>query len=380
MSDNVRHSAMASTRGILHQLWVAVEKCYEMDQAGQKVLIETQGDVTTDSQIEVKRYSDKLTDNHLVFWKTLKNWLHESFDPAQYRSLILLTTQEFGSTAKIANWNNETSGNRLNILQEILETSEARYKKASQKNETTSIPESLKLQRLILADENRKKLKTVLNLFFIEAQSPDTPELYSKIKGQYLKGILEGKQDDFLNALYGFICQPESKDLSRWNISYDDFTTKVQELTSSYAHGTREFPRVNVSLTDDEVSEGEQYLFAQKIADIEYHDAIRNAIEHYQIAITTVNQEFKSYSVPAERTQKYSKDIVDQFQVKYRSACRNSTSPILDAQNLYDEVTGSTPQPLSGFYATPADFRNGLLHSEMDDDNKGLKWKVGKDE
>ncbi len=386
MSPNaVSHSAASSTRGTLHQLLVAVEKCFEMEHSGQKVLIETLGDVTlygdksTNSQIEVKRYSDKLTDNHRVFWKTLKNWIYPGFEPSQYRSLILLTTQEYGSTSTISNWNNESAENRLKILQTILKKNEDNYKKVQQ-NGTSSLPESLKLQRFVLSDKKREKLKIILNLFFIEAQSPDTPELYSKIKGQYLKGVLVGKQDDFLNALYGFICQPKSKNLSRWEISYDDFTTKVQELTSSYAHGTKEFPHVAVSLTDDDVSKGKEYLFVQKIADIEYHDVIRKAIEHYQIAIKTIHQEFKSYSVPAERTQKYSENIVEQFQAKHRRAQRNSTDPINDAKNLYDEVTGSTPQPFSGFDATPIDFRNGLLHSEMDDDNKNLKWRVDQNE
>ena len=117
-SPKLNQDATASTRGTIYQLWVAVQKCYEMFEDGQKVLIETQGDVTKvdDEQIEVKHYADALTDNHLCFWKTLYNWMKDNFNHKPYNSLILYTTQKFGLQATIADWNGKNIADRLKII------------------------------------------------------------------------------------------------------------------------------------------------------------------------------------------------------------------------------------------------------------------------
>ena len=59
------NDASASAKGTIYQLYVAVQKCFEMI-AGQKVLVEQCGDVTVSGsqQIELKLYHDYLTDNH----------------------------------------------------------------------------------------------------------------------------------------------------------------------------------------------------------------------------------------------------------------------------------------------------------------------------
>ncbi len=84
-TEKVRQDATASTRGTIYQLCVAVEKCYELRE-GKKLLIEELGDVTIkgDQQVEVKQYSDSLTDGHHNLWNTLKNWMDDGFDHTQY--------------------------------------------------------------------------------------------------------------------------------------------------------------------------------------------------------------------------------------------------------------------------------------------------------
>ena len=377
MNDHkVNHDATASTRGTLHQMWVAVEKCFEMHADGQKILIEKQGDVSGDDQIEVKRYTDNLTDNHLCFWKTLNNWVQPSFDPKQYHSLILLTTQEFGPSATIANWNNESVAKRLQIIKAIYETNKGKYGESSKADSNKQKPESFRLQQSVFADDKHDKLDAAIERFYIEAMAPDTPELYNRIKGQYLKGVLEGKKDAFLDSLFGYISQPKNERCDRWEISYTDFKLKVQELTTMFCRDTKIFPRINIGDTDTSLLSDKNHLFVNKILDIEYSAVVRKAVEHYHIAFKTINEEFKSYSVPHERTEKYSQDVVEQFEAKYRFATRNCKDAIRDSQDLYDKVTGSTPIPLPGFDATPLSFRNGVLHLEMNDEGKSLKWKV----
>lgn len=68
----LRGDATASIDAIVYQLGVAVSKCFELDE-GQVLVIEELGDVTVEDvlQIEVKCYTDSLTDGHKNFWNTL---------------------------------------------------------------------------------------------------------------------------------------------------------------------------------------------------------------------------------------------------------------------------------------------------------------------
>ena len=189
-ASKLNQDATASSKGTTYQFCVAVQKCYEM-VAGQKVLVESKGDVTIDEsqQVETKLYNDVLTDSHINFWKTLYNWMHDNFDPKPYSSLILYTTQQFGERATISEWNESNSKKRLEILQAIHQQAEEReinrIKKASSAQLKTS--DVLSLQRLILDSSRRSKLLIVIEKFIIEACSPKLPELYSLIKQQYIK-------------------------------------------------------------------------------------------------------------------------------------------------------------------------------------------------
>jgi hypothetical protein len=380
--QSVSHDAVQSTRGTLYQLWVAVEKCYEMSQAGQSIFIEFQGDVTSqgEEQIEVKCYTDPLTDNHICFWKTLRNWMQPEFSPENYTSLILYTTQEFGPKATIASWNNST--NKLGILKAIHEKAETRYKKKyedKQGENLPSPPKTLCLQREVMALKHEERLKTILSRFFIEANSPDLQDLCDKIKGQYLKGILEGKKDDFLNALFGFVTKPECSPGDRWKITYEEFTEKNKELTTTYCRDTKIFPKVCVE--DEEIdSHPDEELFVKKIKDIDHHEVIRTAIEEYLHALKITTEEFRAYSVPQSRTIDYVRSLVKKFKTRYRKSSRNCANIIEESKDFYDITTSENPLPFGGFDTTSMDFRNGLLHSQMNDEEKGLMWRLDSNE
>ena len=121
MTENKsRQDATESTRGTVYHLCVAVQKCYELRE-DESVLLEELGDITTEDkeQVEIKQYSDTLTDGHLNFWNTLRNWMDDSFNHASYSSLVLHTTQEFGPRASIAKWNESTTESRIHLLRAI---------------------------------------------------------------------------------------------------------------------------------------------------------------------------------------------------------------------------------------------------------------------
>ncbi|NMM78317.1 hypothetical protein B2J88_35345 [Rhodococcus sp. SRB_17] len=63
-------------KALQYQLFVAIEQCHGL-KPNECLWIEAMGDVTVPgrTQIEVKHYTDSLTDSHHNFWNTIKNWL-----------------------------------------------------------------------------------------------------------------------------------------------------------------------------------------------------------------------------------------------------------------------------------------------------------------
>nr|QNO44328.1 hypothetical protein JKAPHALJ_00015 [Methanosarcinales archaeon ANME-2c ERB4]QNO46489.1 hypothetical protein PAACNKLE_00025 [Methanosarcinales archaeon ANME-2c ERB4] len=375
-ADRLIHDATASTKGTIYQLCVAVQKCYEMI-AGQKVLIECQGDITipNSQQVETKHYSDTLTDNHPNIWKTLQNWMQDDFDAEPYTSLILYTTQQFGERAAISRWNGATSQERLEIIEAIHRQAEER--KSERQNKASNM---FLLQRDVLDLSRRDKLTQVIEKFVIEACSPTLPELHTVIKQQYIKGILDGKKDDFLDALIGFITQAPATREQRWEITYDRFDKKVGDLNNLYCRETRVFPRKHFNsakLPDGhQVDAHRDHAFVQKIQDIEYLPVIREAVRDYQGTVQTINGEFKNYEVPPSRTKNYADELVEIFEKHYRVASRKCTGIIADSQSFFDSVTVEEPREFEGFDRPPMAFRNGLLHTQLDDEEKDLRWRL----
>jgi hypothetical protein len=283
------HDATASTMGTVYQLYVAVQKCFEMG-SGQKVIIERYGDVTVaaSQQLEIKHYGDPLTDGHLNFWNTLKNWMQDGFDETAYSALLLCTTQEIGKKSSLKEWNSKDVDGRLAILKAILSDAETRERTrpTAKAGKVQGVPESLRIQRWVMDPLRAKKLRNVVDRFIIADNSPDMEELYTQLKDVYAKGILLAKQRDSLNALLGFVLCPSVVVQAGWEITFDEFRTKVIELTAQYHKGTSMFPVKNLPGGDEPSAEmvetKKDDLFVQKIRDIDYRAVISKAIaDHF---------------------------------------------------------------------------------------------------
>jgi hypothetical protein len=118
------------------------------------------------------------------------------------------------------------------------------------------------------------------------------------------------------------------------------------------------------------------HTFVQKIQDIEYPTVIPKAVMNYLGAVQTVNDEFKNYEVPQSRTNRYVDELVEIFEARYHIASRKCTDIVADSQNFFDEVTVDEPREFEGFDKPPMAFRNGLLHTQLDDDEKDLQWRL----
>ncbi len=377
----VVNDASESIGAIIYQFYIALEKCFDLGPE-ESVFIEKYGDVSNlTQQIEVKQYSDNLTDSHLNFWNTLKNWLNANFDHEKFKNLILLTTQDYGSQTKFADWNMSTLDERYNILSDIKSAAEERYSKAQSKgeNKTKDKPQSLTLMEIVLDEKTSERLKHIIPKIFIADASPLLPELYSIIKNKYLKGFLICNRDVVMNTMLGFLTSPERGDIS-FEITEEAFTRQFQEVTAQYNSTTIIFPKRYLNNTVDE-AEKEAHLsenYIKKIKEIEYEDVIADAITHYVVTNKTISEELKNRLSSKSFYEAYHQEIIEQIKPKYRIACRNAKGDNLinQSKNHYDEVMGLPSPPLSNYNDTPLIFKNGTIHILANDEAYDITWKL----
>lgn len=381
MSDKQVNDATQSSKGTIYQICIGVLKCFEM-RKGQKVLIEREGDVSIDKdqQVETKLYSDDLTDSHHNFWNTLGNWMADKFDEKKYSSLILYTTQDFSSTTKLKKWNDSSTIERIKILEAIAKAGEARYEKAIMEDPSANISHSLRLQRKALATEKRAKLKSVVSKYYIEAATDRLSDTHRSICEVYLKGI--DNQADFLNSIIGFVSHSEAPVAKQWEITYEEFSAKVSDLTRVYKKNSYAFPRKffdkGYAAPPEDVDQHLGYRFVQKIREIDHNEAVHDAVRDYLGAVQSLNEDFKHHYVSRERTDAYVADLVSIFKTRHRIECRRTNPTKLDAQNFYDTFMAEESRDFSGFERPHRGFKNGLLHTQIDDVTKELQWKLEK--
>lgn len=277
-----------------YQLLVAVEQCHYL-MPGECLWIEAMGDVTVPgkTQIEVKHYSDKLTDSHQNFWNTIRNWLHERFDRSSYMSLVLLTTQEFGAQSRLKGWNSLTAVQRLERMQEISDGAGAPQtqmeEQAEPQDETVQTAETTArkpskaraLQQEVLAPESRAALMEVLERMLIIPREDALPERIDSYKTRYLKVIRPSLQQQYLDDLLGFMFSTELV-LNGWKITHEAFTAKLTALNSLYMKHPAEFPLRDLRPLEEKIDldEIKPMLFAKKILEIEGEKYLKHAALH----------------------------------------------------------------------------------------------------
>ena len=288
----VVNDASDKVKGFLYQFYIAINYCFELKQ-GEKLYIEKYGDVTIDSisQIEVKNYSKPLTDSDDNFWNTLCNWLNDSFDPNNYKQLILLTTQQIGANSQLNNWNNKTKAEKITAITSIADT----YCKKNSKPKSLHIKSIKKHMETVISAEKKEKLETILEKFTIIDCALRFKEIFDSIKNMHAQHIPECNQDNYLNALLGYVLNPEIVD-GNWEITYENFRKTVRQLTGVYHEQTVVFPKIQRNFAQEEIDKKKAARFVKKIEDIEYDEKIKSdAIVDYLYTSNLCLEELASY-------------------------------------------------------------------------------------
>ncbi|MGI9898185.1 hypothetical protein ACKVMY_21760 [Vibrio natriegens] len=377
----MKQNATATAQGFIYQFYEAIEWCWKLKQ-GQKLYIESYGDISVseDVNIEVKNVHGHLTDMGECFWKTLGNWLDDSFLESEYQALILVTTQTISSESLLLNWNKSNQEEKLNILKSIIDNDYESYKKKTEKYRANkSSDNKLKEPKLnkyvdkIRRNLNSKKLEEIVGKFKIMDSSPLFESRYRELCDIYGKGVLKRNVNSFINAQLGYVISPSSTN-SNWEITYKDFANEVSLLTQRFATGSRIFPSPNQKNVDSR--EYQTYLFVTKISDINYTSEIDKACTDYANSMSIIDDSF-SNGESKKRYDEYLVEVNSDFDRLYKKHSRRCSDEVdIDSQEFYDECHLFNPPVFSGYDSTQKSFRNGVLHIQMNDPNKKISWKL----
>lgn len=372
--------ASESVEGIIYQFYVALERCFNLKE-NESLYVEREGDVSTDTeQVEVKRYSDALTDSHINFWNTLNNWLNPSFNSKKYKFLVLLTTQDYGERSGFKYWNTQDENGRLEILKAIKQSALSRFNKRQSANEKNiDKPDSLKLMELALGQENSVGLMSIIQKIYIADNSPAPGDLYNRIKTQYFKFIPKDNKSTAMQAALGLLISPEIVE-SGFEITDAFFSEQIQNIASIYNSKTIIFPNrlVNIQLQQEELDQHLDSNFVRKIIEIEYSEVVNEAITDYIITNRTIAEELRSRIVNKDVYDAYEKELLKQIKPKYSKACRSSTteSILRLSKDHYDDIMGMPSPNFGNYNDTHITYKNGTLHYLADDHTHNLNWKL----
>lgn len=367
-----QNAALTTALAFHYQVLIGLEKCFSL-QEGQAVWFEKDGDVSLlnnepeqSSQTEVKDYSAPLTDHHENLWKTLKNWLAPAFDQKAYGALILHTTQAFGATTRLKDWNTQTAEQRLQVLKDIY--SERTVEQLSAEKP----PEIIKLQITVMSASQELLLEVITKVtLFTEADNANALEKNILAKPV---GIPKSNLKSYLQGLIGFVYGQANQ--TSWRIQYKEFCAKCEELTAIFCKREFTFPPFTGSEASKlEVELYQDKLFVQKINEIQHFSVISDAVGNWMELQNSLLEQLDEYPLYAEKTKAYQSRIIKLFKLAYSSAQLELTDQIKSSKLLYNKVISEQPLSL-GNDTPPLEYKNGLIHDAMDDEEQDLKWMI----
>lgn len=370
LPDKLPFDATKLFEALQYQLVVALEYCYKLEK-GKRLWVEVYGDVTLEdvAQIEVKLYADTLRDGHPNIWNTLNNWLNLAFDHRAYARLMLVTNQEFSPKSTLADWNGCSAEEKFGLLKAIYDAFEQRFSASKSKEPS----EALELQRSVMAPALRNDLLEILERAVFITNSPSLQDRLHDFKVLHLKMIRESKHQRYLDDILGFIGSTRFID-SGWEISCEEFSGKVSELTKRYMKHSSVFPEVDVDALEqtinlDEISDR---LFVQKIREIDGEAQVRQAALQLLIAAEVINELYDDSLASQKDILRYQDNHLQRHLSGRLGAiigCMDDTCPIqLKRKSLmfFFQQHAAEVVRLNTFEDTTVEFRNGMYHMLAD--------------
>ncbi|MGY8908859.1 MAG: hypothetical protein ACKVIG_03220 [Flavobacteriales bacterium] len=391
MSKKIAFSSPQPTGAIFSQFFVALKKCFEMS-GNEVVCLEIDGDVSVlnslnesrNEQIEVKEYSDDLTDSHKNFWNTINNWMRPEFNSNNYKNLILLTTQKLGDKTSLKAWNDSNSKERLKILEKIKASAQNRFKLKKSKDQKTNPSESLRLMTNILSVSNKSVLTNIIGKIVIDSNHSKRDDFIKEIMDVRLKNIPDENKQKVLNGLMGYIINTEDYNKG-WEIKNNLFSKEFQDISEKYIRNSIVFP-VNPEFkkaSESEVSIANEYLFSKKIREIDYDsEVLVDAINDYWFTMKTILSEFKYRKSKLDSIKNYQDNLVKIYEPMHRSSSRSCTRVdlIKKSKDFYDKIMSKDSPTFDIYHSIDITFKNGIYHDLANEEKHNIHWKLKLDE
>jgi len=367
-----KNAALTTALAFHYQMLIGLDKCFSLEE-GQAIWFEKDGDVSflsnsvgQSSQTEVKDYTAPLTDHHENLWKTLKNWLSLEFDHRQYTILVLHTTQAFGATTQLKTWNTQTAEQRLEVLKSI-------YSERTKKQLNAKDPSNIiKLQKIVMTSE-LSLLIDVLEKVVLFTEADNAQALKKRILTKPV-GIPKNNLDSYLHGLVGFV-YGEANQIS-WCIKRNDFYAKCEELTAIFCKKEFTFPAfTGYEASDFDIESNQDQLFVQKISEIGHDIMIPEAIGNWMELQNSLMEQLDEYPLYKDKTTFYQKQLVKRFKLAYSSAQLEAVDLLKSSKLLYNKTIAEQPLNLAND-TPPIEYKNGLFHDAMDDEDRDLKWRI----
>ena len=370
--EKTKSTALTTALAFHFQVLIGLDKCFALEE-GQSVWFEKDGDVSlispdalASTQAEIKHYSAPLTDHHENLWKTLKNWLAPEFDHAQYGVLVLHTTQAFGTSTRLKDWNAQTAEERLQVLRDIFSERTEDQLNAEKPSDI------IKLQKIVMACDEAllKNLLGKVNLF---TEADNAQELEKQILAKPV-GIPKNNLKSYLHGLIGFVYAQATQ--QSWSISQKAFAAKCEELTGLLCKKEFTFPLFSgYEASGLEVDQHQDRPFVKKIAEIEHHEMIPDAVGNWLELQNSLLEQLDEFPLYKDKTAAYQNQLVKKYKLAYSSAQIEAIDSIKSSKLLYNRTMQEQPLNM-GKDIPPIEYKNGLIHDAMDDEDRDLKWRV----
>jgi len=301
-------------------------------------------------------------------WNTLNNWLDPRFEHERYGVLVLHTTQSFGATTRLKDWNIQDAAQRFKTLKDIY--SERKIEEL----EAEKPKDIVKFQKKVMS-KSSDQLQELIAKVVLHVEADNSEELRKGFCRSLDGFIPKANQQAFAEGMVGFVY--EQADKTSWVIDKDSFDQNREFLTARFAPRLFTVPVYTLrDATDEELELHLDALFVQKINEIEYPDVLPEAVGNWLELLNSLNEELNGFPQFRNTATRYRDQLIKTFIHKYSRACRKPGCSVNNSKDLYDEFISAQPFGIEGYENPDFVFRNGLIHEAMDDKESNLKWKL----
>lgn len=368
--ETFSNDATKKLLGYDYQKLIALEKCLNAKK-NEYIWIECFGDVaSTNESIEVKHHNEdhNLSSNSEDLWKTLKNYAVEYETVIDFDKLILFTTSYIKDTSMFFDWNEKTPSVKYTLLKKHVPA------------------EGIKNFKKEFFDLKKDDAIKLLKKFHIISEQPKIAEKWEELKEHSTFSLIpEGRRDEAIKYLYGYITKKAIDNKDKWEININDFKSDITFGLRGYTHDNIPFPVAETNELGDEI-DNRNFVFIDKLKKIEINEnGQANAVADYLranisaerlLAITpTISDSLFLYDEDVKRTLQDEKDsVICNLNIEDFS---NGIAKKEAKSVYYNSIKKEHPQ-INGVSNTQRYYRNGRIHQTLE--NTDYNWEFKESE